>query len=133
MQQLKANPKGVFVTSYIHDMPDVLSVTDLLVARAGAMTLQELAQFELPAVLIPFAHAAGNHQLFNARERQQSGCASLLEEASLSPECLGAEIEALLFTPHRLREMRTRCRETSVAAGTETIVKTILETLGERA
>jgi UDP-N-acetylglucosamine--N-acetylmuramyl-(pentapeptide) pyrophosphoryl-undecaprenol N-acetylglucosamine transferase len=72
------------VMSFCHQMDLAYSAADLVVSRAGAGTLTELAAFGLPALLIPYPHAAGNHQLHNARVFERAGAAKLLEQHHLN-------------------------------------------------
>jgi len=72
-----------------------LAATDLAVARAGGSVF-ELAQYGLPALLIPYPHASGNHQEANARWMERAGAARVLPDGDLSPERLRAEVDALV-------------------------------------
>lgn len=67
------------VMSFCHQMELPYSAADLVVARAGAASLTELAAFGLPAILIPYAQAAGNHQWHNARVFERAGAARIVE------------------------------------------------------
>jgi UDP-N-acetylglucosamine--N-acetylmuramyl-(pentapeptide) pyrophosphoryl-undecaprenol N-acetylglucosamine transferase len=72
-----------------------LAASDIAVARAGGSVF-ELAQYGLPAVLIPYPYASGNHQTSNARWMEQAGAATVLPDAELTPERLRAEVDALV-------------------------------------
>ncbi len=72
---LKANVMG-----FCNEMELVYSVADVVVARAGAATLTEIAAFGLPAVLVPYPHAANNHQLCNALAFERAGAARIVEQ-----------------------------------------------------
>jgi UDP-N-acetylglucosamine--N-acetylmuramyl-(pentapeptide) pyrophosphoryl-undecaprenol N-acetylglucosamine transferase len=76
------------VMSFCNTMELAYSAADLAVARAGAATLTELAAFGLPAVLVPYPHAAGNHQWHNARVFERAGAARVVEESALSRSSL---------------------------------------------
>jgi UDP-N-acetylglucosamine--N-acetylmuramyl-(pentapeptide) pyrophosphoryl-undecaprenol N-acetylglucosamine transferase len=80
---------------YVVPFGTALAAADLAVARAGGSVF-ELAQYGLPAVLIPYPHASGNHQDANARWMQQAGAATILADADLSPARLRAEVDALV-------------------------------------
>ena len=73
------NPR-VAVLPYSHEIYALMQVVDLAICRSGASTLAELIYCRLPAVLVPFPHAAANHQYYNARILQEAGCALLLPD-----------------------------------------------------
>ena len=81
-----------------------LAAADLAVARAGGSVF-ELAQYGLPAVLIPYPHASADHQTANARWMADAGAAVVLADAELTPQRLRAEVDALASTTERLRAM----------------------------
>jgi len=66
------------------------------VSRAGASSLAELAALRLPALLVPFPAAAGNHQFFNARIYALSGAARLLEQKNATPDQVAAILSELV-------------------------------------
>jgi len=68
------------VCDFVADMERLYSAADLVVCRAGAMTIAEIAAFEVPAVLVPIARSSGDHQRENARAVARAGGAILLEE-----------------------------------------------------
>lgn len=82
-----------FVT---HELPDILSLSDLVISRAGATTIFELAALSKPTIFIPYPYAAANHQFVNAKilERAQAGV--LMEEGKFTDEQLIAQIKRLL-------------------------------------
>ena len=93
------------VAAFHHQMEEVYSAADLVIARSGAASLAELAAFSLPAILIPFPYAADDHQTRNAEIFARANAAILLKESELSPELLSRKIKELLANPPRLREM----------------------------
>jgi UDP-N-acetylglucosamine--N-acetylmuramyl-(pentapeptide) pyrophosphoryl-undecaprenol N-acetylglucosamine transferase len=93
------------VHAFIDDMPGALAQADLVVSRAGAMAVAELAAAGRAAFLIPFPAATDQHQLANARALEVAGAARVLLQAELTPERLMREIRELLSEPLRLIEM----------------------------
>lgn len=93
------------VLPYIDAMPAVLRWADLVVCRAGAMTLAELAATGRPALLVPFPHATDNHQLRNARARQDAGAAAVLEDRDCDGPALVREVDRLAADRTRLGAM----------------------------
>ena len=71
------------VAAFLHDLPDVLSASQLAVCRAGGTTLAELAAAGLPAILIPYPHAAANHQRVNAETFSSAGGAAMVDERNV--------------------------------------------------
>jgi UDP-N-acetylglucosamine--N-acetylmuramyl-(pentapeptide) pyrophosphoryl-undecaprenol N-acetylglucosamine transferase len=87
-----------------------MTAADLVVCRAGATTLAELAAAGKPAILIPFPAATDDHQRKNARVLADAGAAVMMEERSLSPEMLADEIAATLVDPARRAAMSAAMR-----------------------
>jgi len=85
---------------YVVPFGTALAAADLAVARAGGSVF-ELAQYGLPAVLIPYPHASGDHQAANARWMEQAGAATVLPDAELTPARLRAEVDALVGDERR--------------------------------
>ena len=109
MQKLKAaeavGKDGVDVREYIYDMPTVMAAADLILCRAGASTLSELAILGKPAVLIPSPNVTNNHQEKNARVMENAGAARVLLEGEFSAESLLGDISTLLADPVTLEAM----------------------------
>ncbi len=93
------------VVPYITDIRRAYEEADLVVARAGASSVSELAACGKAAILIPLPTAAHDHQRFNARKVADAGAAVLLEEKNLSGPRLAAAIEELMHTPERIASM----------------------------
>ncbi len=72
------------VMSFCNQMELAYSAADVVVARSGASTLTEIAAFGLPSILIPYPHAAGNHQWHNARVFESAGAARILEQSQFN-------------------------------------------------
>lgn len=108
---MAAAPSGnLVVVPYIDDMATELSRADLVVCRAGAMTLAELHCLGKPAVLVPFPHATDDHQVRNARDCEQAGAAVVLLDAECDGPRLAAVVESLLGDPARLAALGTAAR-----------------------
>jgi UDP-N-acetylglucosamine--N-acetylmuramyl-(pentapeptide) pyrophosphoryl-undecaprenol N-acetylglucosamine transferase len=92
---------------FIEDMGAALGQADLVVSRAGAMTVAELAAVGVGAVLVPFPHAVDDHQTANARFLVEGGAAQILPQSELSPQHLADLLR---------RFDRARCRKMALAA-----------------
>jgi UDP-N-acetylglucosamine--N-acetylmuramyl-(pentapeptide) pyrophosphoryl-undecaprenol N-acetylglucosamine transferase len=93
------------VRDFITDMSSAYAGADLVVCRAGAMALAELTVCKKPSILVPFPHAADNHQFHNAMSLVDAGAAVMIEEKDLTGEVLAHEIRSILGTPDRREKM----------------------------
>ncbi|MCU0314274.1 MAG: undecaprenyldiphospho-muramoylpentapeptide beta-N-acetylglucosaminyltransferase [Solirubrobacteraceae bacterium] len=89
---------------YLDRFGEALLAADLVVARSGGSVF-EIAAAGRPAILVPYPHAAGDHQSANARWMERGGAAAVLPDAQVGAERLGAEVRALLGDPERLAAM----------------------------
>jgi len=98
------------LVEYEDDMPALYRASDVVVTRAGAVTVAELALSGTPAVLVPLPGAPSDHQSANAAAMVQAGAAVALRDAECEPERLARELDALLAAPDRLAAMRVAAR-----------------------
>jgi UDP-N-acetylglucosamine--N-acetylmuramyl-(pentapeptide) pyrophosphoryl-undecaprenol N-acetylglucosamine transferase len=91
------------------DFADALAAADLVVARSGGSVF-EIAAHGLPAILVPYPHAAGDHQSANARWMSDAGAAVVIPDAELNGARLGGEVAALLDDRSRLAAMASAAR-----------------------
>ena len=96
----------VRVVPFIKDMSEPYAWCDLVICRAGATSLAELAAVGCPALLIPFPHAADDHQTHNAKSLVDVGAAVMVAEPQLDRDRLVAEVTGLLGDSERLASMR---------------------------
>ncbi|MDR1696401.1 MAG: undecaprenyldiphospho-muramoylpentapeptide beta-N-acetylglucosaminyltransferase [Endomicrobium sp.] len=80
---------------YMHDIQYAYAASDIAVCRAGAGTVFELKTLNKPAVLIPYPHAADNHQFYNAEEIKKDGFVEVIEEKNLTPESLLSAVKKI--------------------------------------
>lgn len=127
-QQMNFAPgKNLIVQEYIDDMPDLLSAADLVISRAGALTLAELAAAGRAAILIPSPNVAENHQYFNALELEKAGAAIVIEEKDLTNEKLIETVRSLLENPEKLAQMGHNARTQAVDDSLDRITRRLLE------
>tara|TARA_R110002072_G_scaffold27892_2_gene90403 strand:- start:4103 stop:5290 length:1188 start_codon:yes stop_codon:yes gene_type:complete len=88
--------------SFFDDMPQRLSQAHLLICRAGASTIAELAAAGRPAILVPYPHATDDHQSGNARAFSEAGGGWLMPQATLTPASLADRLNELLNHPETL-------------------------------
>jgi UDP-N-acetylglucosamine--N-acetylmuramyl-(pentapeptide) pyrophosphoryl-undecaprenol N-acetylglucosamine transferase len=108
--------------AYIDDMPAALAEASLVVARAGALTLAELAIMGRPAALIPLPTAADDHQTLNALEFQRAGAAVVVPQYGTTPSQLANVVQTLLEDPPRLAKMAEAMRSLARPNATREIV-----------
>jgi len=99
--------KAVFIP-FCDRVGELLSAADLVITRAGAGTLAELIRCEVPAILVPYPHAASDHQRANASFFERQGGGLVVEEASFGD--LQAEVMDLIFNDWLLRQFRGNLR-----------------------
>ena len=87
------------VQPFFHDVPKRMSEAQLVIARAGASTIADLSVIGRPSILIPYAHATGDHQTANARGLVTADAAVLIPESKLDPATLCSHIAAILDNP----------------------------------
>jgi UDP-N-acetylglucosamine--N-acetylmuramyl-(pentapeptide) pyrophosphoryl-undecaprenol N-acetylglucosamine transferase len=98
------------VHGFIENVPAAFARADLIVSRAGATAVAELAAAGKAALLIPFPGATDQHQLENARAMERAGAAGVIQQAELTPQRLVTELRDLLGEPRRLVEMEQAAR-----------------------
>lgn len=122
----KANVKGV-VLEFIEDMPAAYAVADLVICRAGALTLAELTASGRPAILIPYPHAADDHQTKNAQTLVDAGAAVMVADGELAGFDLAGTIRELLDDDERLTQMTLA----SSALGRRNVAEEIVQRIFE--
>ena len=117
---------SIRIVPFVNNMADAYAISDLLVCRSGALTLAEITVCGKPAILIPFPHAAGNHQQKNAEALVKSGAAQILFEKSLTPKVLMHAIMNLIHNKEKLNNMGLASKELGRPNATTEIVDHIL-------
>ena len=118
---------SIKVTPFINDMASAYALSDLVVCRSGALTLSEVTACGKPSILIPFAAAAGNHQLKNAKILYDTGASILFEEKDLSHDNLFNKINHLVNNKVKLDEMSSASKTLGKPYATKIIVDHIME------
>ncbi len=121
------------VDGFIHDMAGAYAWADLVVCRAGALTIAELAAAGLGAILVPFPYAVDDHQARNAESFASRGAGEIIPESEFTPERLAKDLIELLEQPARLAEFGERARALALPGARAQIADVCLEYAGVRA
>lgn len=116
---------NIRVKSYINDMESYLGAADLIISRAGALSVAETTVCGKASILIPSPNVTGNHQFFNAKSVADRGGAVLIEEKDLNPEGLLAEVMRLKNNPEILEKMSRASKACAPLSATELIYSEI--------
>ncbi len=114
------------VREYIDNMPTCLAAADLVICRAGAITLSELECAGRASILIPSPNVAENHQFHNAMELVNHGAAEILEEKDLSGPVLIALLQRLTGDPARLSALGKAAASLAIRDANDRIIHEIL-------
>ncbi|WP_316607166.1 undecaprenyldiphospho-muramoylpentapeptide beta-N-acetylglucosaminyltransferase [uncultured Ruminococcus sp.] len=120
------------IRQYIDNMNDCLAACDLVVSRAGAITLSEIQAKGRPAVLIPSPYVTENHQYHNAMSMVRKKAAKLIEEKDLDGKTLIETVDSILTDLSTLGEYRKNAQSLAITDANERIYKTIKEVLAEK-
>lgn len=113
------------ILPFIDDMAAVYAWADLVICRAGALTVCEIAAAGVASVLIPFPHAVDDHQTANARFLSDAGAACLFQQRDLTPAAFAVTLRELLSRP-RLQDMAEKARGLARPDATTLVVNAIL-------
>jgi UDP-N-acetylglucosamine--N-acetylmuramyl-(pentapeptide) pyrophosphoryl-undecaprenol N-acetylglucosamine transferase len=119
-------PPTVRVIDFLDPMADGYSVADLVISRAGMITVAELCAWGLASILVPLPTAAADHQSHNARVLAEAGASLLLNQADLTPARLGEEVERLLRDAETRNEMARRALSRGRPEASAEIVSNLL-------
>ena len=125
--QKSVNAESVHLIPFSDDMGTLYSAADLIVSRAGALALSEMALMGKAMVLVPFPYSAGDHQVKNAKAFSNSGAAILLPQSKLKSGELEATVLELFRQPEKIREMEEYSIQMAAPDATENIISTIIE------
>lgn len=128
----ESNTNFVKVNRFIDQIAYAYSAADLVVCRAGATTIAELIQFELPSIIIPYPYAAANHQVENAKVLALNGAAVMIEENQIKDK-FRIELMNLVSSPDKLNEMRSNLRKMKKGDAALSIARSLIKIAGENA
>ncbi|MBR6533332.1 MAG: undecaprenyldiphospho-muramoylpentapeptide beta-N-acetylglucosaminyltransferase [Clostridia bacterium] len=118
---------NIKLREYINDMDVCMAAADLVICRAGAITLGELQACGKPSVLIPSPYVAENHQYHNALTLKKDGSAELIEEKDLTGEKLINTVELLIENKPKLKKMSEAAVKNAIIDANERIYEIIMQ------
>jgi UDP-N-acetylglucosamine--N-acetylmuramyl-(pentapeptide) pyrophosphoryl-undecaprenol N-acetylglucosamine transferase len=118
------------VVSFVDDMARAYASASLVIARAGATTLAELCAIGKPSILIPYPHAAEDHQAKNALAMERAAAAIAIRESELTAEGLATQVRELLSGRSRRRDMADAARKLGRPEAAAAIVDDLCAFLG---
>ena len=120
----------VELVPFIEDMADAYGWADLVICRAGALTIAELCAVGVPALLVPYPAAVDDHQTANARPLAEAGAAQIVAESELTPGSLATLLREWLQSRARLGERAARARALACPDALNRITEVCLEQAG---
>jgi UDP-N-acetylglucosamine--N-acetylmuramyl-(pentapeptide) pyrophosphoryl-undecaprenol N-acetylglucosamine transferase len=120
------------VSRFIDDMPAAFAQADAVLCRSGASTVAEITAAGKPAIFVPFALAADDHQLKNAQALETAGAARLLPESQLSPDSLSSVIAEMFANPTALVSMSAKARSLAHPNAGKEIAEMARQVIGGR-
>ncbi len=114
------------IVPYLEDMGEALGHADLILSRAGASSVAEIAAAGVPALLVPYPHARGNHQAFNARLLSDAGSALIVKDAMLSSSAFKEKLLELLTHKKELNAMRKAAKKLASADACALLTEAVL-------
>lgn len=126
-ERYKAAGVEAQVAPFIADMAQAYAWADLVICRAGALTVSELAAAGLPSLLVPLPHAIDDHQSRNAEFLAREGAAFVMPQATTGAAELAARLEEVLMQPHTLVTMAETARRLAKPDATRSVVDACLE------
>jgi UDP-N-acetylglucosamine--N-acetylmuramyl-(pentapeptide) pyrophosphoryl-undecaprenol N-acetylglucosamine transferase len=121
--------KNVKIVPYIYDMPKCLAASDLVIGRAGAVTVSEITAVGVASILIPFPYATENHQEYNARSLEINGASIVVLDKDLTGEILNQQISSLVDNKEQLTRMAKSAKKMGVLDAAQKIVGIIEDSI----
>ena len=131
IKHLFAENPNVHITPFVHEMGIAYSVADIIISRAGALTLAELCLYAKPSILIPLPTAAGNHQEINAKIMEREGASIVVLQKNLKSELLEISLQTLMENKSKLTQMSKNAKRLARLDSAKLIVDDILKFMDE--
>ena len=123
------NISNTKVFPYIYNMEEIMNISDLLICRSGAMTVNEVSVVGKPAIFIPLPGVSQNHQEYNAKVLENIGAAKIVHNEELETINLNKYVEELMYNKELLKQMGEKAKTVSQHDVIEKIYKEIKDTI----
>ena len=123
------NCPNLDIRPYIDNMPECMAAADLVISRAGAITLSEIQAMGKPAILIPSPNVAANQQDHNAMALVNAGAAEIIEESDLSGEAVIEKADSMLESEETLAKFSENSRKMAITNANERMYSVVKQVL----
>ncbi len=115
------------ILSYIYNMEEMMNISDLIVARSGAMTITEISALGKASILVPLPNVSNNHQLYNAKVLENIKAAKIIENQALNGEILNTTISQIVSNKEKFIKMGNNASKIYIKNTKEKIYEQILQ------
>lgn len=126
------NIENAKIVPYIYNMEEIMNISNLIVARSGAMTITEISNLGKPSILIPLPNVSGNHQLYNAKVLENVGAAKIILNDELDGNKLNEQIEKVVLDKNKEMQMSENSLKVSTNNVEEKIYREIVKIVKEK-
>lgn len=126
------NIENAKIVPYIYNMEEIMNISNLIVARSGAMTITEISNLGKPSILIPLPNVSGNHQLYNAKVLENIGAAKIILNDELNNKKLNAQIEEIVLDKSKEIQMAENSLRVSTSDVEDKIYNEIVKVVKEK-
>ena len=125
------NISNMKIVPYIYNMEEIMNISDIIIARSGAMTITEISNLGKPSILIPLPNVSEDHQLYNAKVLEKVGAAKIILNNELNEQNLNSTINKMILDKQNLSNMGSNALKVSTNNVEEKIYKEIKEILNK--
>lgn len=119
--------ENIKILPYIYNMEEIMNISDIIVARSGAMTITEISNLGKPSILIPLPNVSNNHQMYNAKVLEKVNAAKIIENDKLEGNILNKTIDEIILNKNVLKQMGINSSKISVKDTQSKIYNEILK------
>lgn len=120
------------IIPYIYNMEELMNVSDVIIARSGAMTITEISNLGKPSILIPLPNVSGDHQLYNAKVLENVGAAKIILNDKLGFGILNDTIQSIILDKQKMKQMGEKANSKAVYDVENKIYNEVKKVIGEK-